>query len=205
MKLGLAVFVASLLAASQIGLPILAEHRLRGELSETGRVTSVSVSAFPALKLLFQKADSVRVRMSRARLGTGDLGDRLASTKRAGSVDARVDLLTLGPLRVRDVTLRKRGSALVGSATVRASDLPVGGLQPVGSADGALVLQADVGPVSARARLSAQDGALVVAPDGLLAGLARLTLFKDRRVRVSSVSARGDAREFTLTARGTVH
>ena len=208
--LGLAVFVASLLVAAQIILPIVAEDRVRSELSATGRVTSVEVSAFPALKLLFGRADSVRVRMSRARIGSGDLGDRLASTKRVDSLDARVDTLTLGPLVVHDVTLRKRGSALTGSASVRSADLsaalPVDlGLRPVSSAGDGLVLEGSVGPISARARLSASDGALVIAPDGLLGGFATLTLFQDPRVRVLSVSSRGDADEFTLTARGTVH
>ncbi len=210
MKLGLAVFVAALLVASQVLLPIVAEKRLRSDLSSTGRVTSVQVSAFPALKLLFEKADSVRVRMSRARIGSGDLGDRLASTRRVGKLDASVDVLSLGPLVVRDVTLRKRGSALTGSASVRSTDLsaalPVDlGLRPVASEGGSLVLQADVGPVSARARLSARDGALVIAPDGLLGGFASLTLFEDRRVAVRSVSATGNADAFTVMTRGTVH
>ncbi len=205
MKLGLAVFVAALLLASQILLPIVAEHGLRDELNDTGRVTSVQVSAFPALKLLGKKADSVRVRMRQASIGTGDLGDRLASTGRTRDLDLRIDTLSLGPLRVRGVTLRKHGDALTGSATLRASDFPTTlGLRPVSSADGALVLEADVGPVTARARLSADDGALVVAPDGLLGGLATLTLFKDRRVAVRSVGASGNANAFTINARGTV-
>ncbi len=205
MKLGLAVFVASLLVASQIILPILAEDRVRDELSSSGRVTSVQVSAFPALKLLFERADSVRVRMRSATIGTGDLGDRLASTKRAGDLDVSVDVFTVGPLRARDVRLRKRGDALTGSATLRADDFPTTlGLRPVTSDDGSLLLEADVGPVSARARLSADDGALIVAPDGLLGGFAKLTLFEDPRVRMLSVSARGNADAFTVNVRGTV-
>lgn len=203
MKLGLAVFVAALLVASQVLLPIVAEDRLRGELSDTGRVTSIQVSAFPALKLLGERADSVRVRLSSATIGTGDLGDRLASTARTDRLDARVDSLSLGPLKVRNVTLRKRGSALTGSASVRSADLPVG-IRPISSSGGTLVLEADVGPLSARARLSASDGALIVAPDGALGGLASLTLFEDPRVEVRSVSATGNADAFTINARGTV-
>lgn len=205
MKLGLAVFVAALLVASQVVLPVVAENRLRSELRSSGRVSSVHVSAFPALKLLTKRADSVRVRLRSASIGMGDLGDRLASTERTKDLDARVDTLSVGPLRAHDVTLRKRGDALTGSATVRAADFPTTlGLRPVSSSGGSLVLEADVGPVAARARLSADGGALVVAPDGLLGGFARLTLFEDRRVSVRSVSARGDARAFTVNVRGTV-
>lgn len=206
MKLGLAVFVAGLLVLSQVALPPLAERRLRAELRSTGTVTSVDVSAFPALKLLGEKADSVRVRMSRARVGSGDIADQLAGTDRTDSLDASVAVLELGPLEVRDVTLKKDGSSLIGTASLTAADLasalPVDlGLEPVSSSDGALVLRATVGPVTADARLSASDGALLIAPDGLLGGFASLTVFKDERIRVTSVGARGDADRFTVVAR----
>ena len=206
-KLGLAVFVASLLALSQVGLPVLAERSVRSELAETGTVTSVEVHAFPALKLLGKRADSVRVRMSQARVGSGDLADRIAETDRTGSLDVRVDTFALGPLRLRDVSLRKRGKSLSGSASLQTADLsaalPVDlGLRPVPSADGALVMEAQVGPVTVRARLSTDDGAVVIAPEGLLGGFATLTLFKDRRVRVTSVGARSIPGGFTVVARG---
>lgn len=205
MKLGAAVFVAAVLFASQVLLPRVAESRLRDELSRTGTVTSVSVHAFPALKLLFQRADSVRVRMSRARFGSGDLADELASTSRTGSLDARADEVTLGPLVVRDVRLVKKGEALTGSASLTEADLssalPVSlGLHPVSSEGGALVLEADVGPVAVRARLSASDGALIIAPDGLLGGFASVTVFSDPRVRVTGVGARSSPGGFTVVA-----
>lgn len=209
-RFGAAVFVVALLIASQLLLPIVAEDRLRDELASVGRVTSVEVSAFPALQLLTDRADSVRVRLRRARVGgSGDLGDRLASTRRADRLDVRVDELVVGPLVVRDATLRKRGSSLIGSASLRTADLaaalPVDlGLRPVPSGDGSLVLEGTVGPVTARARLSADDGALVIAPDGLLGGFATLAVFEDPRVRVESVSASQDAGGFTLEVRGSV-
>jgi hypothetical protein len=49
----------------------------------------------------------------------------------------------------------------------------------VAAGGGQLVLQASAGPVNVRARLSARDGRLVIAPDGLLGGLAALTVFED--------------------------
>jgi hypothetical protein len=205
-KLGAAVFVAALLFASQIVLPQLAESRLRSELAATGTVTSVHVSAFPALKLLFEKADSVRVRMSRARVGAGDIADELDSTRRTHDLDVSVDTFTLGPLQLRDVSLRKHGDALTGEASLTEADLadalPVDlGLRPVSSADGALVMEADVGPVAVRARLSANDGALLIAPDGLFGGFASITVFDDPRVHVLSVGARSRADGFTVVTR----
>jgi hypothetical protein len=195
------------LAASQLALPVLAERRVRSELSKAGDVTAVDVDAFPALKLLLERAGSVRVRMSSASVGAGDLGDRLASTSRAGSLDFAVDVLSVGPLRVRDVTLRKDGDALVGTASLDEDDLaaalPVDlGLRPVESDDGALTLEAAVGPVAVRARLSDSDGALVIAPDGLLGGFASVRVFDDPRVRVLGVTAQPRADGFTVVVRG---
>lgn len=206
---GAAVLVLALLVLSQVALPVLAEDRLRTELAETGTVTSVHVSAFPALKLLFEKADSVRVRMSSASVGVGDLGDRLASTGRAGEVDFEVAELSLGPLAIRDVSLAKDGDDLVGTASITSADLaaalPVDlGLQPVESADGALVVEAQVGPVAVRGRLSDSDGTLVIAPDGLLGGFASVTVFEDPRVRVDGVTARPYPDGFTIVTNATL-
>lgn len=191
------------LAASQLALPELAEDRLRSELSETGEVTSVQVSAFPALKLLFEKADSVRVRMSSASVGVGDLGDRLASTDRAGEVDFEVAELSLGPLAIRDVSLMKDGDALEGSASLMTDSLPLD-LEPVLSDDGALVFEAGFAGITARARLSDSDGALVIAPDGLLGGFASITVFEDPRVSVDGVTARPYPDGFTVVANATL-
>jgi hypothetical protein len=204
-KLGLAVFVAAVLFASQIILPRVAESRLRSELERTGHVESVQVHAFPALKLLFQRADSVSVRLSSATLGAGDLADELAGTARTHSLDARATTATFGPLKLRDLRLRKDGDALTGFATVTEADLasalPVSlGLHPVSSAGGALVLEADVGPVAVRARLSASDGALMIAPDGLLGGFASVRVFSDPRVRVTAIGARSSPGGFTVVA-----
>jgi hypothetical protein len=202
-----AAFVLLVLAASQLALPSLAENRLESELARTGKVTSIHVSAFPALKLLFERADSVRVRMSSASVGVGDLGDRLDSTRRADELDVQVDTLAVGPLRVRDVALHKDGDALVGEASLTSEDLaaalPVDlGLRPVESSDGGLVLEAQLGPVSVRGRLSDSDGALLIAPDGVLGGFASVTVFKDSRVRVTDVGARPRPDGFTVVIDG---
>ena len=206
---GAAVLVVALLVLSQVALPLLAESRLRSELADTGRVTSVSVSAFPALKLLAGRADSVRVRMSSGSLGVGDLGERLASTSRADSLDFQVDEFSLGPLRIRDVSLEKDGDALVGTASITSADLaaalPVDlGLRPVESDDGALVMEAQVGPVAVRGRLSDSDGALLIAPDGLLGGFASVTVFDDPRVHVDGVTARPYPDGFTIVTNATL-
>ena len=202
-----AIGLLLVLVASQIALPPLAERQVRSELAETGEVTSVDVDAFPALKLLFERADSVTVRMSSASVGAGDIGDRLASTSRTGSLDVAVDVLRIGPLRVRDVALRKSGDELIGEASLTREDLeaalPVDlGLRPVENSEEELVLEAEVGPVAVRGRLSDSDGALRIAPDGLLGGFASVTVFEDPRVRITGVGARSRPDGFTVVVDG---
>jgi hypothetical protein len=77
-------------------------------------------------------------------------------------------------------------------------------LRPVEDPSGELVLEGGVGPISARARLTARDGALIVAPEGILGGLGSLTVFRDSRIEVTDVGSRVGERGFTLTAAGRI-
>lgn len=205
----LAVLLVAALVVGQIVLPGVAEDRLREDLASSGAVERVHVRAFPALKLLFDRADRVEVRMGEVQAQPRRFADLLASTHATGKLDARAATMRVGPLRVRDLRLGKDEERLEGEAAVTSTDLaaalpPSVGLRPVASENGALVLEATAGILGAgvvvRARLSARDGALVIAPDGLLGGLAALTVFSDPRVRVTSVGARERADGFTLTA-----
>ena len=66
------------------------------------------------------------------------------------------------------------------------------------------MLEGSVGPITARARLTARDGAVVVAPEGLLGGLGSVTVFKDSRVKVTDVGATPGPKGITITASGTL-
>jgi hypothetical protein len=205
---GVALLVAAFLA-TELVLPRQAENRVRDELRGSARVEAVEVHAFPALKLLFGHADRVDVRVDEATAGTGKLAELLASTERTDELRATARTVRLGPLVMRDMRLRKDGSRLSGEAAITEADLaaalpPAVGLTPLAAGDGQLVLEAVAGPLSVRARLSARDGALVIAPDGLLGGFASLTVFSDRRVRVTGVGARSRADGFTVTATGAL-
>jgi DUF2993 family protein len=196
-----------LLAAAQLILPRIAESRLRHQLEREADVREVSVHAFPALKLLFGDADSVKVRLGEVHAGTSHFADMLASTERTGDLDASAASLDLGPLVLRDLRLRKRGDSLTGQASLDRADLdralPVDvGLRPINTADGQLVLEASAGPISVRARLAASDGKLRISPDGLLGGFAALTLFSDPRLDVLGVGSRPRTDGYTFTARG---
>ena len=110
--------VILVLVVAQLALPAIATDRLRDRLSKSGDVISVEVHAFPAIKLLWNHADRVVVRMGRYQSGAGSLGDLLSQTSDVGSIDASAQEFSSGLLTVRDAALRKRGNQLVGTALV---------------------------------------------------------------------------------------
>ena len=202
----LGLLVAALVGV-QLALPRVAERRISDSLAATGEVRRVSVEAVPAVKLLFKRADRVEIDMAEARAGTGRLAQLLRQTRGAREVDARVDLVRVGPLQLRGVALRKDHDRLSGEASVSDADLAAAlprqlALRPVDDPAGELVLEASAGVFTARARLSARDGALVIAPEGLLGGLGSLTIFRDSRVQVTDVGSKVGDGGFTVTAAG---
>lgn len=205
--------VILVLVVAQLALPTIATDRLRDRLSKSGNVISVEVHAFPAIKLLWNHADRVVVRMGRYQSGAGSLGDLLSQTSDVGSVDASAQEFSSGLLTVRDAALRKRGNQLVGTALVTQSDLrravPIlQSVVPVQSSDGRLTLRgtASLFGVTATvdATVSASDGKLIVAPDVPFGGFATLTVFSNPHVEVLSVGATSAPGGFRVTATGTL-
>ncbi|MDX6671987.1 MAG: hypothetical protein QOI91_2350 [Solirubrobacteraceae bacterium] len=199
-----------LLVVFQLLLPVLAENRLRGRLEPDGKVESVDVSAFPALKLLWGRADRVTIRMADAGAGPGRFADLLASTSEADEVDARIGSLRILTLTFRDVTLHKRGRDLSGTATVTGADLRAGlpagfDVHPVASGEGALVFQGTVTllgrSLTGQAVVAARNGRVLLAPNLPFGGFLALTVFQDPRIEVLDVGARARPDGFVLTAR----
>jgi hypothetical protein len=201
--------------ASQLVLPGIAAQRLRSSLANHGHVESVHVSAFPALRLLFGSADSVSIHMSDLQADLGESGNLIAEAGETGRLDVHIDTVTIGPLTVHDVNLRKRGETLTATAIAAPADLraalPPGlDVQPIASGGGQLVLRASASlfgvGLAADAVLAAREGKLVVQPYGIpLGGLFTLTVFADPRVDVEGVSAdvASGGYEFTATAKLT--
>jgi hypothetical protein len=207
----LGLLVAAGLLAGQLLLPRIAARRLAEDLRHSGDVDYVRVWAIPALKLLFGRADAVEIGMSEARAGTGRIADLLDEARGTERLDARAARVRLGPLTARDLRVSKRGDDVRAQAAVSDADLaaalpPGTGLRPVQAGGGELVLEASAGVLgiraAVRARLSARDGALVIAPDGLLGAIGSLTLFADPRVQVTGVDARRAGSGFVLAAHG---
>lgn len=210
------ILVVALLAA-QLLLPGVAEDRLGSDLERQGADVTVSVSAFPAVKLLLGRADDVTVEVANLRPDeSGDDGDSLADliaqTSRTKRLDVHVNVLEDRLLRMQDVRLTKDGDALTAVVALRKADVDAAlpaelrltdrtvpnGLAVAGSTD---VFGAQI---EAEADIYADDdGSLVLEPsDDLLGGLVSVPIFEDDRVAVDAISARTSGDGYVVTARG---
>jgi len=206
------VLLIGLLGLAQAILPGIAASRLRDSLARSGEGVHVSVSAFPAVKLLFGRADSVSVRIHRLDTGgQGRLGDLLARTRSADRVQAGVGQLFSHGLELDGVSLEKVHARISAQATITrgalARALPVG-LSLVTSRESsrafALTATAQVlgQTLSATALVQASDGRLELRPELPLLSFLDITLFADPRVAVDSIGAGGGGGSYTFSATG---
>jgi LmeA-like phospholipid-binding len=195
--------VALLFALAQVFLPGIAADTIRSRLHRYGRVQSVSVSAWPAVELLWGDADSVKVKVSDLSLSPQQAAKLLWEGSGASRIDTTAANVRLGPLHLGAATLSKRGDSL--SAQGAASEADVRAALPAGLS--VSLLRSDAGSVEVRASgglfgvsasvdavARAQEGRLVVRPLGLLLSGLQLTLFADQHVYVQGVGARQVAR-----------
>jgi hypothetical protein len=189
------VSVIAVLVLAQLALPSIAAQKVRERVARYGTVESASVKASPAIKLLWGRVDAATVRAKSLHISVAQTGDLLWSTRPIDHLTLSAGQLQLGSLKLSDVSLVKRGKALSAQASASEADLQasLGGveIQPVASGGGQVEVQATGGlfglQASVRALVSAQQGQLVVQPEGLLSGLGRITLFADQRVLVQGV------------------
>lgn len=204
--------VIVVLAGTQVALPRIAADHLRAQLSTSGKVIDVEVSALPAIELLWHHADNVNVRMDNYHSSTSQLSSLLDESSDVATLHASAHTLTDGLLTLHDTTLTKSGSTLTGSGKVLESDLRsavpfLQSVTPVASSHGQLIVRGTgtfLGlTASIDALVHAQDGKLLVTaelPFGF--GGFTLTLFSDPHVVIKSVSATSAPGGFALTAQG---
>jgi hypothetical protein len=202
--------VLLILVLAQIFLPSIAESDLRSQLGKKGKVLDVSVSAFPAIELLWHDADTVTVNMASYKSSTSDLASLLNQAGGIGTLDASVGTVTTGLLTLHNVMVHKRGDRLSGTATINESDLTsavpiISNVKPVASSNGQLTFQGTASLLGVSATVDATvqadgNGNLVVAPDVPFGSLATVTVFSDPHVQVTGVSAEPAPGGFTATA-----
>jgi hypothetical protein len=196
--LSVAAALLVLAAVAQVVLPRIAASRISSRVARYGSVASVSVSAWPAVQLLWGHAGSVTVRARRLALSPAQAAALLWEARGVSSLDVSAEAVAVGTLRLQQASLRKRGSALRASARTTAAEaqaaLPSGiTVKLLGSGEGRVEVLATgslfgIG-ASVRALAQASEGKLVVHPVGPLVEALALTLFSSERVRVQGVGA----------------
>jgi hypothetical protein len=192
---------------AQVFLPSLAARRVRDRVARYGSVRSVSVSAFPAVELLWGKADSVSVSAAALSIPISRIAALLWEARQAGSMTVVADSATLtgvselpDGLTVSALRMEKHGSAISASATLTQQRLdealPSGfHIEPTASGGGQVEARASGGLFGVQASITALvkplEGRLVAEPQGFpLASLGTVTLFSDTRLQVNSVGVR---------------
>jgi hypothetical protein len=186
--------VAALLVASQFVLPELAERRVENRLERGGGEATASLSAFPALRLLFDDGDSFEAEGRGLRVDVTRREQVLERLDGFGEVRVRLTEVVAGPLDVSTFDLRRaKGqpnydvrisaetsprdvAAFLGSSaggplggvlgSLAAESLPGGGARPV-----PFDLDAQVESREGDVVVSAADGSVAGVPAGPLAEL----------------------------------
>jgi hypothetical protein len=195
--LGAAGGLLALLGLAQLLLPALAARRIRSDLAPYGVVRSASVSAFPAIELLWGKAQSASVSTGPLNVDPAEVGSLLWRARGVQRVDLHAESMRVGALALSDVSWQKRGErlyttgvigeaqlrkALPGSSSFRLLSSGPGGVEvQVGGSLFGLSASIDV-------QLTATDGQLVAAPRGPFGGLVRVRLLSASHLYVQSVA-----------------
>jgi hypothetical protein len=215
-----------LLALAQLILPSIAAKVVRDRAARYGTIKSVHISAWPAVALLWGKAQSATIVAAQLTLTSAQLSELSKqlweargvekSTIAAEEVTANLSGLARG-LIATDVRAVKQGSQLSGSATVTQQALdeasPSGlHVQPLASGEGQVELRATGelfgASLSVDAFVKPEDGRLVVEPRGIpFAALGTVTLVDDPHVQVESVAledAPGQPATYRLSYRASL-
>jgi hypothetical protein len=186
--------IVAVLGLAQLLLPVLAAQRVRSQLARYGTVRSASVSAFPAIELLWGRAQSATVSAANLTMDAPQLGELLWQARGVQRLELRAESIHVGSLAMLHATARKNGGELYTQGTITEAQLRAA--LPGSTAFG-LVGRAPDGVevrvggsllgvgASVEALLSARDGKLVAQPHGIpFAGLVKLTLFSSAHLYV---------------------
>lgn len=209
-----AIFLAALVGAQAL-LPHIAASTISARIGRYGTIRSVSVTAWPAVQLLWGGVESVRVVASRIALSPVQAGDLLWEASATEELDVTAAQVQIGALRLSHARLRKHGSSLTAEGSVGErqlmATLPKGVVvRGIQSGGGAIDVRASgvlFGvPQSLLIAAGAHDGKVIArALDFPLAGV-HVTLFEAPHIYVETLSARLQSRRpltyaLTVTAR----
>ena len=194
----LAGAIVLMLVLAQLFLPTIAASRIRSRVEKYGTVKSITVQAWPAVELLWGKAESVNVKAGSLRLSTAQMAKLLGEARGVRSMLVSAESVKEGPLQMYDASLQKHGDALLGAAWTSRVDVETAlgeGFEVQLQPSGAGRVQMSVGgglfgvKASVQAVAEAQEGDIVVHPLGFLLEGLKLTLFAEPEVYVEGVGA----------------
>lgn len=201
---GVGGLVAVLLVLSQALLPRIAADRVRSKLERYGTVDSVSVSAWPAIELLWGKADKVTIHANSLTLSPAQVASLIVQARAFDDMNVSVAHVTLHVpglpvgVEVANARVAKRGSTVTASSTVTQAQLdqalPGGvGVTPLHSGPEGVTVRASGALFGISASLDVLvrplEGNVLAEPEGLpFASLASVTLFSDPHLKVREVA-----------------
>jgi hypothetical protein len=198
----LAGAIVLMLVLAQLFLPAIAASRVRSRVQRYGTVKSVTVTAWPAVELLWGKAESVNVKAGSLRISTAQMAKLLGEARGVKSMRVSAESVKEGPLQLYDASLQKQNDALLGAAWASRADVKTAlgdgfevQLQPSGAGRVQMSVEGGLFGVKAsvQAVAEAQEGEVVVHPLGFLLEGLKLTLFAESDVYVEGVSASATA------------
>jgi hypothetical protein len=193
--IGAITAVVAVLVLMQLLLPGIAAQRVRDELARYGVVRSATISAFPAIQLLWRHAQSASIRAGDLSMGTSQASEMLWKARGVERFDLSAESMRIGSITMHGFHARKRGTSLYVTGSAGSADLlgvlPGGAeMQPLGSVPGGVEVRVSGNlfgaGTSVDALLSVQGGKLVAQPQGIpFAGFVKLTLFSDPHMTLS--------------------
>jgi hypothetical protein len=193
--------IVAALGLAQLLLPGLAAQRVRNQLERYGTVRSATVSAFPAIELLWGSAESATVSAANLNVDPSQLGELLWQGRGVQRATMHAESVSVGSFTMLHVSTQKHGDELYTQGLVTEAELlaaiPGGrAVQLLGSTPEGVEMRVTESLLGVEASvevlLSAQEGNLVVQPQGIpFAGFAKFTLISSPHVYVQ---------DFDLTA-----
>jgi hypothetical protein len=190
--------VVVVLGLTQLLLPKLAAQRVRSELAHYGVVRSVSVSAFPAIELLWGHAQSASLSAGDLHMSPAEANQLMGRARGVQQMDLHATNMHLGSLVLDDVDLRKRDdhiyiAGLLSEADLRAMLPGSTGFELLASKSGGATMRVKGNlfgvSTALNVQLGAVEGKLVAQPQGsLFAGLVKVTLLSVPRIDVRSIA-----------------
>jgi hypothetical protein len=190
--------IVVLLVLLQLLLPRIAAQRMRSELARYGTVRSASISAFPAIELLWGEAQSATMSAADISMSPAQINQLLWKARGVQRIDLHAASVHIGSLTLNNATLRKRGSQLDMNGTLTEADLRASlpgstGFALLGSNSEGVEMRVKGNlfgvTTSVAVQLRAVEGKLVAQPQGIpFAGLVKITLLSVPHMYVQSIA-----------------